>query len=83
MKKPSNMHEDLVLKPYQKRGLFWYTQIHQMKLGGILADEMGLGRFDSSDLIRNRRLLYHVMGVLSVKQVVLNMVVYFNFILFS
>ena len=41
---PSTMNKDLVLKPYQKRGLHWYTQIHQMKMGGILADEMGLGK---------------------------------------
>ena len=41
---PSTMNKDLVLKPYQKRGLHWYTQVHQMKMGGILADEMGLGK---------------------------------------
>ena len=44
IKKPSLMSEHLTLKPYQCRGLYWYTTIHQMKLGAILADEMGLGK---------------------------------------
>lgn len=38
------MSEHLTLKPYQCRGLYWYTTIHAMKLGAILADEMGLGK---------------------------------------
>lgn len=44
IEKPSLMADHLVLKDYQKRGLHWYTQIHQLKIGGILADEMGLGK---------------------------------------
>ena len=44
IKKPELMSEHLTLKPYQRRGLYWYTTIHEMKIGAILADEMGLGK---------------------------------------
>lgn len=44
IKKPKMMSEHLTLKPYQHRGLYWYTTIHEMNIGAILADEMGLGK---------------------------------------
>ena len=36
IKKPKMMSEHLTLKPYQRRGLYWYTTIHEMKIGAIL-----------------------------------------------
>ena len=61
IEKPDSMSNDLKLKPYQKRGLFWYTNIHRMKLGGILADEMGLGKWS---IIMTHNLLYNVYFII-------------------
>lgn len=33
-----------VLRPYQKEGVRWLTQLASMGMGGILADDMGLGK---------------------------------------
>ena len=32
------------LRPYQRAGLDWMWELHQLGLGGILADDMGLGK---------------------------------------
>ncbi len=33
-----------ILRPYQKEGIKWLTQLSMMGMGGILADDMGLGK---------------------------------------
>jgi superfamily II DNA or RNA helicase len=35
---------DAVLRPYQRRGLAWLTEIAGLGVGGCLADDMGLGK---------------------------------------
>lgn len=35
---------ETVLRPYQREGVKWLTQLTAMGLGGILADDMGLGK---------------------------------------
>ncbi len=33
-----------ILKPYQKMGVQWLSDLYHLQLGGILADDMGLGK---------------------------------------
>ena len=35
---------DMVLRPYQKQGVYWMSFLERSGLGGLLADEMGLGK---------------------------------------
>ncbi len=35
---------DGIIRPYQRDGITWLTQLSQMDMGGILADDMGLGK---------------------------------------
>lgn len=36
--------EGLSLRPYQKRGFQWLTDLDRLHMGGVLADDMGLGK---------------------------------------
>lgn len=35
---------DATLRPYQRRGLAWLSEMTELGLGGVLADDMGLGK---------------------------------------
>ena len=35
---------DATLRPYQRRGVAWMSEMVELGLGGVLADDMGLGK---------------------------------------
>ncbi|MEE8398283.1 MAG: DEAD/DEAH box helicase, partial [Desulfobacterales bacterium] len=39
---PDSMND--ILRPYQKEGFYWLTNLNRAGFGGILADDMGLGK---------------------------------------